>query len=217
MNLNTAKLLPLVPHIAEYAPHLAEAAKRWDISTPLRQAHWLAQIAVESAAFSTVVESLNYREDRLVPLFGTHRISLADAHKFGRSTDGSRPAHQNALANILYGGAWGKKNLGNLYPGDGWKFRGHGLKQITGRYNFTETSHALYGDDRLVRNPELLAEPEAAALSAGYFWHWKKLNAVADTDDVEAVTRVVNGGTNGLDGTGGRRWWLDKFKKALGA
>lgn len=78
---------------------------------------------VESGGFRTVTESLNYSSDALKNMFGRHRISLADADKFGRNAD--HEAHQNALANILYGGEWGAKNLGNTQQGDGWRFRGY--------------------------------------------------------------------------------------------
>lgn len=205
-------VVPLTPHIEPYVPFLRAGMFRYDIVSPLRGAHFLAQMAVESSAFSVIVENLNYREDKLVPLFGSHRISVADAKKFGRSINGRRPAHQNALANILYGGAWGLKHLGNTKPGDGWRFRGRGLKQITGRANYARISQELYGDDRLVVTPDLLLQPEAAALSACAYWHLSNLNPVADRDDIVAITRKVNGGINGLEGTGGRRWWLAKFK-----
>lgn len=204
-----------VPAITPYVPHLRTGMERYDINTALRVSHFLAQMAVESGGFTTVEESLNYREDRIIPLFGAHRISAADAAKFGRSIDGKRPAHQNALANILYGGEWGRKNLGNKWPGDGWRFRGRGLKQITGKDNYEMVSQKLYGDYRLLCQPELLQQPEGAALSACIYWNERKLNVVADKDDVVAVTKLVNGGTNGLEGTGGRKWWLNRIRTLL--
>lgn len=205
----------VVPNIAPYVPFLRTGMERWEINTPLRAAHFLAQIAVESGAFSHVAESLDYRYDKLQPLFGSHRISAADAKKFGRSVDGRTPANQNALANILYGGEWGLEHLGNTTPGDGWKFRGGGLTQTTGRANYQQMSHVIYGDNRLLDNPDLIHAPEAAALSACAFWHIKGCNAPADRDDIEAVTHAINGGQNGLDGTGGRRWWLARFRNLL--
>jgi putative chitinase len=81
-------------------------------------------------------ESLNYSVDGLLKTFGRHRISEADARRYGRS--GNRPADQRAIANIVYGGEWGAKNLGNTQPGDGWRFRGGGLPQTTGRRNFAK-------------------------------------------------------------------------------
>lgn len=206
-------VVPVVPSIAPYVPHLRTGMNRFGIVAPIRGAYLLGQMAVESAVFSSVEESLNYREDKLVPLFGANRISVDDAHRFGRSIDGTRPAHQNALANILYGGAWGLKNLGNTKPGDGWRFRGRGLKQITGRANYTAISHLLYGDDRLVQNPDLVLEPENAALTACAFWHLNHLNQFADAENIVELTRRINKGLLMLEGTGGRRWWTERFKR----
>lgn len=80
------------------------------------------------------MENLNYAADRLVPLFGSRRITQQQANKYGRTV--SHPANQEAIANIVYGGEWGRINLGNTEPGDGWYFRDRGLKQITGSSNY---------------------------------------------------------------------------------
>lgn len=214
MKLNTRALCLVDPDALPFADTLVRVCDKYEINTLLRQAHFCAQIAVESGGFTKVVESLNYREDKLVPLFGSKRISEADARLFGRSVSGKRPANQNALANILYGGAWGKKNLGNTEPGDGWRFRGRGLKQITGRANYLAISMELYGDDRLLDHPEWLERNADAAWSAGAFWHLKNINVIADTDDVAAVTKRVNGGDNGLLD---RKRWLHVYKVQLAA
>jgi putative chitinase len=160
-----------------------------------------------------MVESLNYRADSTMMkrfiIWG--RIKPEDAQKFGRTAEHS--AHQNALANILYGGTWGRKNLGNTLAGDGWRFRGRGFKQITGRDNYSRGSQRVYGDQRLVADPDLAAQPEAAALLAADFWASKQLNAAADRDDIVAVTLGINGGDVGLKE---RKAWLARAKKALG-
>lgn len=106
--------------------------------TPLRHlAYILATPYLETGGrMQPVRESLNYSVDALLTKFGRHRISEADARRYGRS--GSRPANQQAIANIIYGGEWGRKNLGNTQPDDGWRYRGGGLAQITGRANFTK-------------------------------------------------------------------------------
>lgn len=93
----------------------------------------------------------------------------------------------------------GRKDLGNVQPGDGAKFCGRGLIQVTGRANYDRASAALFGDYRLLRNPELLEQPEWAAKSAAWFWNLHGLNTLADKDQFTAITRVINGGTNGLD------------------
>lgn len=100
----------------------------------------------------------------------------------------------------------GRKDLGNTRPGDGFRFRGRGGIQLTGRDNYAKYSLAIYGDDRAVRNPDLVAALPDAALAAGYFWSRDGINALADRDDVLAVSRAVNLGSpdskgmpNGLD------------------
>lgn len=92
------------------------------------------------------------------------------------------------------------KRLGNTpeADGDGQMFRGRGLIQITGRDNYQKCSLALFSDTRLLNQPELLEQPAWAAMSAGWFWSTKKLNALADVGDFEGITRKINGGTNGL-------------------
>lgn len=150
-------------------------------------AHWLGQMFVESAGFTTREENLNYSVDGLLKTFGRHRISEADARKFGRTA--ARPANKSAIANIIYGGEWGRKNLGNTRPGDGWKFRGSGDKQITGRANIEASGFT----------PEQLRDdPVASAKASAQFFIDHGCVAPAMKDDVRAVTKIINGGTNGL-------------------
>ncbi|QCQ97771.1 glycoside hydrolase family 19 protein [Brevundimonas sp. SGAir0440] len=167
-----------------------EAAAAANGFSGLVLAHWLGQTFVESAGFTTREENLNYSVDGLLKMFGRHRISEADARKFGRAP--GRPAHQNAIANIIYGGEWGRKNLGNTEPGDGWRFRGGGEKQITGRANYREAWHE--------HDPDTLrTDPVASARAAANFFVKHGCIAPALRDDVKGVTLKVNGGTNGLD------------------
>lgn len=91
----------------------------------------------------------------------------------------------------------GRKDLGNTRPGDGYKFRGRGLLQTTGRDNYRATGQALGVD--LWATPELLGQPALAARSAAWFWSAKGLNEIADTGDNVRATKRINGGTNGLD------------------
>lgn len=91
----------------------------------------------------------------------------------------------------------GRADLGNTQPGDGQRFMGRGLIQITGRANYDACGNAIGLD--LLTTPELLETPKYAALSAGWFWDWKRLNALADLGDFERITRRINGGLNGLD------------------
>lgn len=91
------------------------------VNTPLRLSHFFAQADHESG-LKPKVENINYSVDGLLKSFGRHRITHTQAYDYGRSANHS--ANQQAIANIIYGGSWGKNNLGNIQPGDGWKFRG---------------------------------------------------------------------------------------------
>ncbi len=91
----------------------------------------------------------------------------------------------------------GRKNLGNTQVGDGFKYRGRGLIQTTGRYNYEKTADALAID--CVNNPDVLSEPSNAARSAAWWWQSHKLNRFADAGDIFGCTKVINGGTNGID------------------
>lgn len=93
----------------------------------------------------------------------------------------------------------GRKDLGNTHPGDGARFAGRGLIQVTGRHNYAKASQAIFGDDRLLTTPELLEQPEWAAKSAAWYWNNRNLNALADADRFTDLTRAINGGTNGLE------------------
>lgn len=181
----------------QYAQAIEEACIKFGIITPLQKAHFLAQIGHESGGFRVVRESLNYSVDGLMKTFGRHRISAEDCQKYGRTA--GRAANQTAIANLVYGGEWGRKNLGNTQPGDGSRFIGRGLKQLTGRANYYAYSMAMYGDDRIVQNPVLLERAPDVAWSAGWFWQRNNLNAFADRDDIEGLTRRVNGGLNGIE------------------
>jgi putative chitinase len=150
-------------------------------------AHWLGQMHVESRGFSTLVESLNYSVAGLRATFGPHRISDADCERYGRKP--GQPADQEAIANIVYGGEWGRRNLGNTEPGDGWRNRGSGLIQQTGRANIEATG---YTPDELRTNIV-----KAADAAAGFFVSHGCV-APAKNDDVRGVTLKVNGGLNGL-------------------
>lgn len=93
----------------------------------------------------------------------------------------------------------GRKDLGNTQHGDGARFAGRGLIQVTGRANYQKASQALFGDDRLLKTPELLEQPEWAAKSAVWYWSTHNLNALADQDRFTDITKAINGGTNGLE------------------
>lgn len=192
-----------------WAPALAAAAAEFEINTSLRAAHWLAQVAHESAGLTRLAENLNYAPAGLIATFGLKRISQADADRFGRTQ--AHTADQMGIANTVYGGAWGLKNLGNdPERGDGYAYRGRGPLQTTGRANYRKTGARLGID--LEASPGRLVEPAIGARAAGAFWLDHGLNALADTDDLEAITRKINGGLLGLDR---RRYLLGIARAAL--
>lgn len=187
--------------VALWAPYFETAMTHYKIDAPKRRAMFLTQMAHESDDLCTLSENLNYAAEALVIIFGRHRITVAQAEQFGRTAN--HPADWEALANILYGGEWGRDNLGNTQSGDGWKFRGQGPKQITGRANAAAARNRLrviHGTrvPDFEQSPEQLCTPEWGAWSAGDFWNSHGLNALADRGDVEAVTKVINGGALGL-------------------
>lgn len=174
--------------------HYIDAAmKEFGITAPLDQAMFIAQMGHESGGFTRLVENLNYAVENLVPTFGRHRITPQQAAALGRTA--TQPANQKAIANLVYGGEWGKKNLGNQTAGDGWRYRGRGLKQITGLSNYHNCGQALKLD--LVSYPELLERDEFAARSAA--WFYVSHGCLLHSGDVERVTLLINGGRNGLE------------------
>lgn len=195
--ITAAAIAKIAPAAAPYAVELVKQMTEAGIqANPKRASMFLGQAHVESGGFTKVVESLNYKASSLKALFGRHRISLADCDRFGRTKD--HPANQSAIANLIYGGEFGRKQLGNTEAGDGWKFRGRGLKQLTGRDNYRRFSRAWLGDESLLVTPDRVADADGAVASAIWFWATKQLNAEADRGTVETVTKIVNGGDNGL-------------------
>lgn len=201
-NFTPEKLQACVPNnarILDWYDLICQNLPEYQITTWQRVAQWIAQVSHESGNFSVTTENLNYRTTALTAMFG-NRISTADANKFGRDDSKGQKANQESIANIIYGGDWGKRNLGNTQPGDGWKFRGRGLIQVTGRNNYVSASKALYGDEKILLNePQILSEKDGAIRSACWFWNSRRLNSYADKEDTATICRLINGGTNGLD------------------
>ena len=173
------------------AKAIADACENWGITNPIDQARFFAQLHVESGAFKRLEENLNYSSVRLLQVFKGRNGLDTMVEAIALSKAGPR-----AIANHIYGGEWGRKNLGNTQPDDGWDFRGSSFIQTTGRYNFERTSMACYGDKRLVTNPDLLrGDVEVAANVSAWFWHSKRLNGVSD---IKLITKKINGGQHGL-------------------
>lgn len=177
---------------AKWFSHIQKAMAEFGIDTPLRQATFIAQIGTESNGFKSVVESLNYSVEGL-KIFGS-RLTAEQRQRLGRKPGelALSSSRQADIANIVYGGRYG-----NVNPGDGWKFRGRGLKQVTFHDNYLACGKALGLD--LIANPDLLLLDENAARSAGWFWKANSCNQFADKEDIVGLTKRINGGTNGLD------------------
>lgn len=184
------------------------------INTTLRKAHFLAQGKVESD-LKPKIESMNYSVDGLIKGFGRHRISLEDAKKFGRTI--TQKANQKEIANRLYGGQWGKTNLGNTQINDGWNLRGSGILQITGRANFQKLSDDTGID--FINHPELILEEDNSIIAAIWFWNYRSLNKYADKDDVTSISKIINLGSVKSKGVpkhlDERKYWTEQFKKEL--
>jgi putative chitinase len=153
-------------------------------------AQFLGQALHESQLLSKTSENLNYTVAALLATFNTRevRITPADAAKFGRSAD--HPADQESIANTVYGGAWGLKNLGNKVWGDGWAYRGSGLIEITGFSNFLAAEKDT--DIPFSTNPDLMRQVGTAAIEASVSW-WHHNITVPMLTDALALRKRVNG------------------------
>ena len=163
----------------------------WEIDSVERTAGFLAQCGHESAGFSRIEENLNYSWQSLRRVFGSRYFPTdADAQRYHRKPQ--------MIANHVYMDENRSRRgaLGNVYPGDGWRFRGRGLIQLTGRDNF-----AAFGET-INMTPEEAVEyastPAGAVESACWYWNVRDLNRYADRRDIVGMTKVINGGTNGL-------------------
>lgn len=172
---------------------------REGINTPLRLAHFLAQIEHESG-LKPIEENLRYSASRLMVVFPKYfpTIELAKAYEY-------KPKE---IASRVYGGRMGN---GCEQSSDGWKYRGRGFIQLTGKNNYTALSKDTNID--YVTNPDLLLTEADAMISAIWFWNKNRLNKYADKDDIRTITKRINGGYNGL---ADRERLLKKWKKDLG-
>ena len=186
---------PLIEALGKAAPvYLPQAG----ITTALRLRHALAQWACETGGFARMEESMNYSPQGLLTTFGAKRINSQTAMSLGRQQGEQMVPvdRQRQIANIVYGGNWGRQNLGNERPGDGWLYRGRGLTQLTGLANYTDAK-AVTGID-LIMHPEQAADPAISLRIACAYWAKRDINEAADRDDLEDVTVKINGGLNGL-------------------
>lgn len=155
------------------------------VDTWLRIAHFLAQVLHESSRMSRVEESMNYSAERLLAVFPRHFGDIDEARAYARQPE--------RIGSRVYGGRMGN---GDEVSGDGYRYRGRGLIQLTGKDNYKAFSEWI-GED-VVAQPDLVAH-EFAAQSAVFFWSSRDLNPLADVDDLTTITRRINGGLNGFE------------------
>lgn len=216
--MTISQLIAIMPHAQSVASTYIEALNtlpaEYGIDTPRRLAHFLSQIAQESSELRYTRENLNYSATGLRRTFRKYFPTEDLAQEYARKPQ--------RIANRVYANRLGN---GSESSGDGWLYRGHGLIQLTGRRNYElYRSHlislALKGEMDSVPDiadlPELIAKPEHAVRSACWFWWRNNISALADNplNDTacKAVTRRVNGGTNGLEA---RRRYLDAALRVL--
>jgi putative chitinase len=173
-------------HIGEqWLDALNETFARFDISTPIRQASFIGQCGHECGSFKVLEENLNYRAETLMKLWPKRFPTLEIANQYAKNP--------KKIANMVYANRMGNRDEAS---GDGYRFRGRGCIQLTGHANYFHAGQAC-GED-FVMNPDLVATPKYAAMTAGWFWSTHKLNQYADGSDFLMMTKRINGGTIGL-------------------
>ena len=181
---------------AKWLKPLNDTFAKYGIDSAKRQAAFIGQAQHETNNFKNLEEGLNYSASRLMAVWPSRFPSLDVANQYANNAE--------KLANKVYGG---RADLGNTEDGDGFKFHGRGIFQLTGRSNVTVCGNAL--GQPFAEHPELLLEPEWACMSAGWFWNKKGLNLLADNEDWTTMTKRINGGLVGLDDR------INKIHKAM--
>lgn len=183
------QLLPKNPYVEHWHEALAQLLPDYEINTPERIAAFIAQCAHESGGFMVLKENLNYRWETLRKLFPKYFPNDAIAKEYA-----SKPNKQEAIANRIYANRMGN---GPEESGDGYRYCGRGLIQLTGRDNYAWFAASLEISPE--EATEYLRTFEGAAQSACWFWETNKLNQWADAGDILTLTKRINGGTIGLE------------------
>ena len=183
------QLIPKNPHVRQWHTALAQLLPDYEINTAKRIAAFVAQCAHESGGFTQLRENLNYRWQTLRKIFPKYFPSDELAQQYA-----SMPNKQEAIASLVYANRMGN---GAPHTGDGYRYAGKGLIQLTGRDNYTWFAASL--GITVEEAAEYLETFEGAAQSACWFWETNKLNQWADADDILTLTKRINGGTIGLE------------------
>jgi putative chitinase len=182
------QIVPSNPYIEHWHEALCEILPDYDINTPQRIAAFLAQCAHESGGFKAIKENLNYRPATLVTLFKKY-FDLETATRYC-----AMPDKQAAIANKIYANRMGN---GPEESGDGYRYCGRGLIQLTGKDNYTR--YAQSTEQTVEEASEHLTTFEGCVQSAAWFWEANNLNQYADSGDILTMTKRINGGTIGLE------------------
>lgn len=187
--------------LLDYVIHLNHLARVNQINTPLRASHFIAQVAHESSGFRVTKENLNYSDEGLLGTFGRYFENTEIALEYARDPE--------KIANRVYANRMGN---GDEASGDGWKYVGRGLIQLTGKNNYIALGKYLELD--LTDEPSVISDhPVYATMTATWYWTEHELNRYADEDNLEKITRIINGGLNGLED---RKAYLNRAKQVLG-
>lgn len=170
------------------------------INTPLRICHFFAQIAHESGEFKRVEENLNYSAERLLAVFPKY---------FNKDNVNLYAGNPKKIASRVYANRMGNGSESSM---EGWKYRGRGYIQITGKSNYKAYESSKYCVGKLTDHPEWLCNIPGRMKSAMWFWWKNGCNALADKDDLEAITKKINGGLNGLSS---RMYYYRRFKRMV--
>lgn len=187
-----AAMIPTNKNVAAWHRAMLAIFPKYEINTPERIAAFVAQCAHESNNFNSLTENLNYSEQALLRVFPRY---------FGPGKQNAKEYARNPekIANYVYMDQFRSKAgaLGNVNAGDGWRFRGRGLKQLTGRSNYAAFGKAV--NMSAEQAADYVATEKGAIESACWFWGLKRLNAYADRKDIVGMTKIINGGSIGLE------------------
>jgi putative chitinase len=183
------QIIPNNPYVEHWCEALNKILPDYEIDTPQRVAAFLAQCAHESGGFTALHENLNYRAETLRKVFPKYFPNDATAQQYA-----GQPNKQELIANRVYANRMGN---GDEASGDGFRYCGRGLIQLTGKQNYTKFAESI--ETPIDQIPEFLATFEGAIQSAAWFWETNNLNQYADSGDILTMTKRINGGTIGLE------------------